>query len=96
MAQNTQKHSYSNTSEMVLRAILLISVPLVMCSEVTETNVQMESPKVSWPDPNLERDRRQVRQETEDQGRKNEADRQEEGKNYFETEIAKGEQPRTS
>ena len=60
MAQYMKKHSYINMNKMVLRVIILISVQLAMCSELDENNVQMENPRVSWPDPNRERDRRQV------------------------------------
>ena len=60
MAQNIKEHCYLHTNKMVLRFIILISVHLVTCSEQHESNPQMENPSVSWPDPNRERDRRQV------------------------------------
>ena len=60
MALNTQSLGCYHMNKMVLYIVILIAVPLALCSEGTENHVQMENPRISWPDPNLERDRRQV------------------------------------
>ena len=60
MAQYIHSHGCYHMNKMVLHIIILIAVPLAVCSEGTENHVQMENPRISWPDPDIERDRRQV------------------------------------
>lgn len=60
MCKNLQRLKYHNYYARKLLAVLCVIVPLVICENANENDLQMESPKLSWPDPNRDRDRRQV------------------------------------
>ena len=55
---HSAKCTYLNAKEIIV--LLSLSLQLVICNDLTESNFQMENPKISWPDPNRDRDRRQV------------------------------------
>ena len=60
MCKNIQHSKYYHYYARKLLAVLFVILPFVICGSASENDLQMESPKLSWPDPNRDRDRRQV------------------------------------
>ena len=48
------------SSTILLISILMTLLPILIHGDTNEQSLQMENPKISWPDPNRDRDRRQV------------------------------------
>ena len=60
MCKNIQPSKYYHYYARKLLVVLCVILPFVICGSASENDLQMESPKLIWPDPNRDRDRRQV------------------------------------